>query len=107
VTNPPHYSEIVDAITGVALGEHPSALRCTTCGAFLLDSAHLTGYAYQFTDERTWRVARLFCQSCRRREVTYPTLGAQEVQFEGQVDERDSIRTLQAIKLLDYSGPCC
>ena len=47
----PNFSKIIDAISGAEFGEHPSALRCTTCGAYLLDAAEPTGYAYQFTDE--------------------------------------------------------
>jgi ribosomal protein S27E len=105
VTNSPCYSEIVDAISGVALGEHPSALRCTTCGAYLLDSAKPTGYAYKFTDESEWRIARLFCQDCGRRTVAHPTLGAQEVQFEAVIDGEHTIRTLKGIRILDYNHP--
>jgi hypothetical protein len=105
MTTPPHYSEIIEALSGVTLGEHPSALRCATCGAYLLDSATPTGYAYKFTDEREWRIARLYCHDCCRRTVAHPTLGAQEIQFGAVIDSAHTTRTLEEIRILDYNNP--
>lgn len=99
------YSELIDAISGVTLGEHPSALRCTTCGAYLFDAAEPTGYAYKFTDESEWRIARLYCHDCSRRTVAHPTLGAQEAQFEAVIDSERAIRTLEEVRILDYNNP--
>jgi hypothetical protein len=71
----------------------------------LLDAAEPTGYAYRFTDESEWRIARLYCHDYGRRTVAHPTLGAQEVQFEAVVDEDQAIRTLKGVRILDYSTP--
>jgi ribosomal protein S27E len=102
---PPCFSDIIEAISGVALGDHPSALRCATCGAYLLDATEPTGYAYKFTDEPEWRIARLYCHDCGRRTVAHPTLGAQEVQFEAVIHRESTVRNLEPIRILDYSYP--
>lgn len=80
-------------------------MRCTTCGAHLFGGAPITGYAYRFPEDGTLSVTRLYCETCDRQHIEFPTLGAHEVQFVGYLGDDISGFVLVDVRVLEYSSP--
>lgn len=97
--------EVVPALTGRAVDDAETAPRCTTCGAHFFADSRVTAYAYRFTDDPEFILARLYCEQCDQTDLQYPTLGAIEVLVRGTLRQRLGSLLLDDLSVVDYAGP--
>ena len=98
-------SKVQNDMGGRPVDRHRGTTGCATCGAVILAGADITGYAYRPMREPAFHLLRLFCNTCARRRISSPTLGAFEVLFEATVTLRSQSLVLDGISPIDYSRP--
>lgn len=79
--------------------------ECVACEEQLFDEGPTWGYAYRFSEDPTFNVARMSCPSCERSGIESPTLGAHDIQFRGRIANGANGYLLADVVILEYSGP--
>lgn len=92
-------------LDGTVLASTDRPPHCTGCGAILLGDAPVTAYAYRFSDEPRFSLARLYCAECDRQHIGVPTLGAVEALVGGRLTSDGDEIQLSRVTPLAYSAP--